>query len=384
VKPRLDNLPIPEGAEERARSVAMAAFAERKPSPRERNLWRPAVVVVAVAALAGILASPPGRSVIQSIREAVGVKKAQRELFSLPAAGQILVDSSKGPWLVDANGSRRHLGSYREASWSPYGRFIVAAGANELVTLDPAGNVRWVLARSQVRLPRWGGSRSDTRIAYFSGRRLRIVAGDGTGDHLLDRGAAEIAPAWQPWKGAFVLAYVGARGVVRVVDIGTGRLLWSADEGNVQGLRWSADGNLLAIRSRGVLSVWAGGVRLFGASTRSLAPGNPLLADAFSPAGGVLAYTVYDPRSDRTALDVLPLLPSGQAPGGEHQVFSGTGRLRSLAWSPDGRWLLVTWPDADQWIFVSAQGAHAIRAFSGITRQFGSGSFPVVAGWVGK
>jgi hypothetical protein len=30
------------------------------------------------------------------------------------------------------------------------------------------------------------------------------------------------------------------------------------------------------------------------------------------------------------------------------------------------------------------QGAHAIRAFSGISRQFGGGRFPTVSGWIGK
>src|SRR5438034_20663 len=80
----------------------------------------------AVAALAGVLASPPGRSVIQSIREAVGVKKTQHELFSLPAPGRLLVNSSRGAWVVEQNGSKRLLGPYREASWSPFGRFVVA------------------------------------------------------------------------------------------------------------------------------------------------------------------------------------------------------------------------------------------------------------------
>ena len=139
-------------------------------------------MVIAVAALAGVLASPPGRSVIQSIREAVGVKKTQHELFSLPAPGRILVDSSGGPWIVDANGSRRRLGSYREASWSPYGRFVVAARPNELVTLDPKGGVHWTLARPEVRFPRWGGTHTDTRIAYVDRAGLHVVAGDGTGD----------------------------------------------------------------------------------------------------------------------------------------------------------------------------------------------------------
>src|SRR5207302_6961809 len=188
---------IPDGAEERAHRIAMTAFAERKPTPPERHYWRPAVAIVAVAAVAGVLASPPGRSVIHAIREAVGVKKAQHELFSLPAPGRLLVDSTSGPWVVDANGTRRLLGSYSESSWSPFGRFVVAARANELIALDPQGHVRWTLARTGVRSPRWGGVRANTRIAYVDRTGLRVVAGDDTGDRLL--APAERGPvAWRP------------------------------------------------------------------------------------------------------------------------------------------------------------------------------------------
>ena len=54
--------------------------------------------------------------------------------------------------------------------------------ANELAALEPDGDVRWTLARPAVRFPRWGGTATDTRIAYLTGSRLHVVAGDGTGD----------------------------------------------------------------------------------------------------------------------------------------------------------------------------------------------------------
>ena len=66
---------------------------------------------------------------------------------------------------------------------------------------------------------------------------------------------------------------------------------------------------------------------------------------------------------------------------GRRVLFRGTGEFRQLAWSPDGRWLLVTWPTADQWIFVRVAGRRRIVAVSAITRQFGGGAFPSVAGW---
>ena len=65
---------------------------------------------------------------------------------------------------------------------------------NELVALEPDGDLRWTLARPDVRFPRWGGTRTDTRIAYLSTARLRVVAGNGKGDRLLDPQAATGRP----------------------------------------------------------------------------------------------------------------------------------------------------------------------------------------------
>ena len=62
-------------------------------------------------------------------------------------------------------------------------------------------------------------------------------------------------------------------------------------------------------------------------------------------------------------------------------VFRGTGEFRDAARTPDGRWLLVTWPTADQWVFVRLSGRRKIVAVSGITDQFGGGAFPRIAGW---
>lgn len=374
---------IPEGAEERAHRVAMAAFASHRPAPKRRSYWRPAIALGAAAAVAGVLASPPGRSVIHAIREAVGVKKAQKELFSLPAPGRLLVNSERGAWVVEANGSRRLLGSYREASWSPYGRFVVAARPDELVALDPSGNVHWVLGRRDIRFPRWGGTHTDTRVAYLSGGFLRVVAGDGTGDHAVGP-ARPVAPAWQPWHGHFTLAYVTAGGTVRLIDAANGRTLWTAPGGQVQDLRWSPDGRLLAVRSRGVLVVWtAGGVQGSGISSRSLAKGNPFLTDAFAPDGRAIAYTTYDPVGGSTSLEIASLDRNGHVTA-SRRVFAGVGHLEDLSWSPNGKWLLVEWPEADQWLFVGTVGVHRLGAISDVSRQFGGGELPAVAGWVGR
>ena len=61
-------------------------------------------------------------------------------------------------------------------------------------------------------------------------------------------------------------------------------------------------------------------------------------------------------------------------------VFATTGTLRSLAWSPNGRRLLVRRAEADQWLLLSPTTAHApITAIAGISRRFGSA--PSVQGW---
>jgi hypothetical protein len=66
---------------------------------------------------------------------------------------------------------------------------------------------------------------------------------------------------------------------------------------------------------------------------------------------------------------------------GSAPVFRATG-LRQILSSPDGHRLLLTWPAADQWVFVRVAAPHTLSAVSGITRQFGGGDFPNVSGWV--
>lgn len=219
----LERIEIPDEHEARERSwaVVAAAFAEREPQPRRRS-WKPVVAIaVALVALAGLL-SPPGRAVLDEIRAVVGVEQAQPALFSLPAPGRLLVTADSGAWVVEQDGSKRLLGSYREASWSPFGRFVVATRANELVALTPEGKVRWSLARPDVRLPRWGGTKTDTRIAYFSSGVLRVIGGDGRGDRLLDTNAALRPPQWRPGR---VLVYALRDGSVRAVDVDSGAVV---------------------------------------------------------------------------------------------------------------------------------------------------------------
>ena len=125
-------------------------------APAARGGTRAAAV--AVVFLAAVL-SPPGRAVISDVRDAigtetvVGVPKAQPALFSLPAAGRVLVSAPTGTWVLDADGSKRRLGDYDEASWSPQGLHAVASTRSQLVAVTPSGEVRWTLARPGVTTP---------------------------------------------------------------------------------------------------------------------------------------------------------------------------------------------------------------------------------------
>jgi hypothetical protein len=287
---RLDRIEIPDeqAARERAWAVVSAAFAEREPQPRRRS-WKPAVAIaIAFVVVAGLL-SPPGRAVLDEIREVVGVEQSAPALFSLPAPGRLLVTADSGAWVVDADGSKRLLGSYHDASWSPFGRFVVASRPNELAALTPEGEVRWTLARRDIGFPRWGGTRTDTRIAYLSRGELRVVGGDGKGDRLLDGRAAERAPVWQQGEG-HRLAYATRDGAVRIVDADTGAVL------------------------------------------------------------------------DRDAPAALVVAPASTL-------------------SPDGRWTVAGWADADQFVFTRLGRPRQIRAVSNVSAQFRSRSFPRIEGW---
>ena len=305
MKRELEQIDVPREHEARedAWKVVRAAFAEHEPGPHRRS-WKPvAAIALAAAVVAGLL-SPPGQAVLDEIREVVGVEQAEPALFSLPAPGRLLVTSDSGAWVVDEDGSKRLLGRYREASWSPFGAFVVGARANELVAMEPDGDVRWSLARPDVRFPRWGGSRTDTRIAYLSRGGLRVVNGDGTGDRLLDAGAAARAPVWR----------TGMRHV----------LVYARGDGSVRGVQ---------------------------VDTNSVVP-----LDA--------AAEELRPRPDPVVRRVL-----------------GAARVGKAVRSPDGGWVVVGWPDADQLVFLRAEGRQQIRAVSDISAQFGSRSFPEIEGW---
>jgi WD40 repeat protein len=362
----LERIEVPgeHEARERAWSVLVAAFAEREPEPRGRPLLRPAVVLAVVVALVAAALTPPGRAVIESVREAIGVERSQPALFSLPTDGRLLVSSGRGSWIVRADGSKRLLGRYGEATWSPHGLFVAAARRNELVALDAQGELRWSLPRRDVTHPRWAPS--GYRVAYLSGSNLRVVAGDGTGDTLLAESVQAVAPAWRPGN-AHVLALSDRDGRIHVFGTDRGALTGRSAPGEppIQ-LAWSADGNRLLALSARALRVLDSRGRLV---ERMPAPGGARYAAlAVSPHGR--GFALVRRRGGRSEI-----LSQGRV------VFGGAGDFSDVAWSPDGRWLLVAWKDADQWLFIRSAGVRKVAAVSGISAQFRSEGFPSLGGW---
>jgi hypothetical protein len=342
----------------RAWSLVQAGYEEREPVAWPRRHARPLVAGALLAAVVAAALSPPGRSVVHSFRKAVGVERARPALFSLPAPGQLLVTSPKGAWLVRADGSKRLLGRYRDATFSPHGLFVAATQANELVALDVKGEERWTLARPGPRFPAWTGTRTDTRIAYLSRGRVRVVAGDGTGDRPLAP-AAPVPPAWRPGPGR-VLAYAPTARTAAVVDADTGKtLLRRSSTEKVRKLQWSDSGRLLLVFTPHA-------TRVYDRRGRVVTRDDPATLDsdaAFTPGTERVAVVRVPPPGASGSSDVL-YLHTGQ------RLFNGTGSFQQLAWSPNGRWLLVTWPTANQWVFVRT-GPRRIIGVSRISNQFG-------------
>jgi hypothetical protein len=363
VKRELERIDIPgeHDARERTWAVVQAAFAEQQPVVHRTRRLRPALALAAVLAVVAAALSPPGRAVLDEIREVVGVERAQPALFSLPAPGRLLVSSDAGVWIVQQDGSRRLLGEYREASWSPFGRFVVAARENELAALEPDGGVRWTLARPGVRFPRWAGSETDTRIAYQGRNVPHVVAGDGTGDSpVCAVSARPIAPAWRPGAD-FVLALVAPSGTPYIVDLDGCVVPWTAAVvARPRRVEWSSDGTRLLV-------VGASAMRIFDGRTGRLVASTLGADAAWRPGGRTLARIFHRGGASRVIV-------------GRKVVFSATGRLVQPVWTPDGRWLVVGWPTADQWVFVRADGKR-IRAVSNVSEQFRSRSFPHLEGW---
>lgn len=406
------DVPIPEPAEaeERGQRIVASAFAER---PRElstssrysrgnrhRPLPRLALGLSLAAVLAVLLLSPAGAAVRDWVDDALTASTPRPEptLARVPGGGSLLVQTGEGPVVVQPDGSRKLLGDYEGATWSPRGLFVAAVKKRTLTAMEPDGTPRWSLTAAQrVAAPRW--SPSGERIVYRSGFDLRVVAGDGTEDRLLAGSTAAgtppdarispayVPPAWSP-TGEDALAYVTGASRLRILDSETGAVLAAAPA--LQRITWMdwADGG------RKILEASPGTLRLrpvlraghpsrpgLGVAQRLPVPPGATVNDvALAPQRSLVAASVTYWRKHGTYSEVIVYRPGK----GSRTLISVPGSLWQVEWSPDGKRLLVAWPGANQWLFLPL-GRGRGSAIANISRAIApSGrptSFPELAGW---
>lgn len=374
--------PPDPAARDRAWRMVRAAYDEHEPRPPRRRVHGLALAAALLAVVVvAVSSTAPGDAVARWVQGVLGAGQpdARPALVSVPGGGRLLVTARPGVWAVAPDGAKRLLGRYDGASWSPRGLFVVAWRGGELTAVEPTGRVRWSLPRAgPIRSAAWSPV-DGFRIAYVAGSDLRIVNGDGTDDRHYGAARARVAPAWRP-DDDHVLAYADRSGRVRVVAVDGRRTLWRSSR--IDGLRklaWAPDGRrLLALTPTRVIVFSRTGEMV---DERVLAAGTRAQDAAWGPDAQRIAVARHDPLRRRS--DLVLLTP--EAPDRRRLLFTGPGRFGRLAWSPDGEWLLVPWPQADQWLFLGTGDSSEVSAVANIARQFDPGArepaFPALGGW---
>lgn len=394
LKDLLREAPVPGAAEAERRGllVVSAAYEEREARARPQ-LPRLALAFAVVTLLAAVFLTPAGAAMRDWIGDvlATGVRNAEPALTEVPGGGHLLVVNPQGSWVVQPDGSRRLLGRYRDATWSPRGLYVAAAEGRTLSAIEPGGDVHWVLsAKAPVSDPRW--SPSGVRIAYRAGRSLWVVVGNGTGDSRLAPAVAPVPPVWSP-LGLHLLAYIDGGRRLRIVNTDTReRLASAAIPAGVDELGWAPDGALLLMAGPHSLQVrsvvtdkLANRLALGPIRDMPLPSGEIVRRAAFSPRDETIAALLERPgRGSRRPHSSLVLIDPLRETS--RTLFAAPGRLSELTWSPDGRRLLIGWPEADEWLFIPTNRLARPRAIAPISREFAPGAteaagFPRVAGW---
>lgn len=402
---RLREAPVPldPSADARVLELALARQAGAPPA-RRAPLPRLAAALAFALALGALFLTPAWATVRDWVGDTFESKPARGPgsgLEPIPGGGRLLVQTPAGAWIVESDGAHHLLRGYREASWSPHGLYLAAVRDDSLTAVEPDGEPHWTLRWSEpIHDPRW--SPSGELVAYRRGAGLRVVAGDGSEDRALDESVAPLAPAWEP-AGSPDLAYVDARGALRLLDVASGRAAASATAlPGIRDLEWAGSGagsaagatvprgsvGVLLEASVGRLRIRAIGVgdpahaRLGCPRELRVPPGSTVRAAALSPDGRTVA-ALLTRRSGRPGGERLTaLVVYSTRTGVGHRLGNLPGDVTKVVWSPRGGRLLVAWPSFDEWLFVPPRAAEG-RAMTGIAAAFRTarGPFPAVSGW---
>jgi dipeptidyl aminopeptidase/acylaminoacyl peptidase len=379
--------PRADEAERRAWHVVRAAHATRSPVRRPRAARRLALAALGAALLAVLALSPAGAKVGDWIGEVVDPKpdRSSSTLGPLPTGGRLLVVAGSGPWIVQDDGSRRRLGAFRDATWSPGGLYVAAARGRQLVALEPDGDERWIRpAPWPVTVPRW--SPDGFRIAYRSGAEMWVVYGDNGRHWLLARRTGATPPAWQPGRPPVgqVLAFSSGKRV-RIVEVDSRRVLGTTPRGPVpRELWWTATGRRLVAVSQGEIRVHDARGRLL--DRRALPSRLRAVGSAIDRGGRRLAVAAR--RAGGRSSEVLLYRLDRDSPS--RRLLAVTGSIEGLTWSIDGRVLAFGLPEANQWYMLQPRAGVRLQTVQGIRAKFAGGlragrsiaaPFPRLAGW---
>jgi hypothetical protein len=379
VRNRLRNQPLPGEAEAAARSwpVVEAALAEhaadggssRAPARTRRAALRIALVAALIAVGLAVALTPAGAWIGDRFKSEP--QRSKTPAFeALPKGGSVLALSHTGAYAIAPEGDTQHLGFFSEAGWSPHGLHVIGVDGNRLTAVTPRGTVKWTLVRpAPVHNPAWSTGEGFA-VAYLEGSSLRVVAGDG--DRATDRRvrahAAPVTPAWRPHSDR-VLSYATESGAIETVDTLTGDRL-SRSPASAGGeaplsIAWARDG-------RRLVALWRHSVTVLDTS------GHLVRSIGLPGSGRELAL---HPSGRRAAVLVGPRVLGLRLTGASRpprQLFQGD--VDGLAWSQDGRRLLLSWRGAGQWLLLGP--GRRITALHDVSTELGNAAgFPRVAGW---
>jgi hypothetical protein len=376
VRERLREQPLPGEAEAAARSwpVVEAALAERARGGARRRLGLRLVIAAAALGIALLALMSPAAAWIEEQFSSDAPSRAPAFAGLPDGSGPVLAISRSGAYAVHPDGGSRWLGSFSDAGWSPRGLHVVGVEGRRIVAVTPTGKLKWtVVRRGRVHHPSWSQG-AGFAVAYLERDELRVVAGDGTpsSDRALRRRAAAMMPAWRPGSDR-LLAYATMDGFVETVDVLTGRTRWRTElPADARSLAW-AGRRLVALSSRSVTVLSARGRTLFTIPLPGVARDF-----ALHPSGALAAVLVG--RGGAARVIEAPLAEPMPGQGSLSQTRFFQGDVDGLAWSADGRRLLLSWRGAGQWL-VLLPDEH-VRALHGVSRELGAaGGFPRVVSW---